>query len=186
MKPARVLITLALSLAAAACGRQRPAPVPREHAYPRIELYPAEYRNVAVDPPLDSLAINAAARLTAVGSQQGWFDISYPAYGITVNCTLTPTDGADDTEARIANRLERMARNVDGQTAEAVETGRATIIIAHRALRTPVQFLATDSTGGWILSGVAVGDFQPSTDPDSVAPIVDAVADDMIYMLRQL
>lgn len=184
MKPLGLLITVA-GVLACGCGEKSPAPVPREHAYPRVGLYPAAYRNVAVGLAIDSLAVNASARFRAVDGKPGWFDIVYPAYGITVNCTLTPLAGADDASERLANRLERMARNVEGQTVEAVETGRATVLIARRALRTPVQFLATDSAR-WLLSGVAVGDFPAATDPDSVAPIVDAVADDIIHMLRQL
>lgn len=164
-------------LGLAACSG-RPAAVPRQHAYPRVNLYPAEYREVRLPAAPGAIAVNDSARVDSVGP--GWFNIVYPAYNLTVNCTLLPYSA----EA-VANRRERMDLNLAGARAEVVETPRGVMVVAPGAMRTPVQFLATDSAG-WILSGVAVATLPADADADSVAPVVDALSTDILFMLNQL
>lgn len=179
------ILAVAAGLALGACSggseeRPAPVPVPRPRAYPRLHLYPASYRTVNLGNI--ALQVNDSARLSS--DRPRWLDIAYPAYGITVNCTLT-----DVTPASLAsvldNRSERMARNLGGASAELMQWPGATVIVADRALRTPVQFLATDSAT-YVLSGVAVADWPEATRPDSVAPYVSAVAADITHMLQSL
>lgn len=174
---------VALLLLVCSCTKQ-PAPVPREHAYPRPTLYPDTYHSVAMPFGIDSIAVNDSAQIIPNAERADWFDIVYPAYNITINCSLTAVNSST-FESALNNRGERLMRNIDGQYAEAINVSGATLLIARQSLRTPVQFLATDSAT-WILSGVAVADFPPTTNPDSVAPIINSVANDIIHLLNHL
>ncbi len=173
-----------LPLVALGCGHKSPVAVPRPRAYPRVALHGAAYRAVAVD-GMDSLRVNAAARVSE--RRPGWVDIDYPDYGMAVNCTLTR--GGDIRQA-LANRAERMALNVGDAAGEVAQfrsrSGlHVTVLTVSEALRTPLQFVATDSAT-MIFSGAAVGNFAAGADPDSVAPLIEAVGVDLFHMLRNL
>lgn len=185
MKPAASLLlslTLgALALMQGACSGS-PAPIPRQRAYPRPLIYPAAYHRVDLPFGPAGIAVNDSAIVTTPAP--GWIDIRYPAYGITVNCTLTAVSPATLRQT-LDNRTERIARNLGQARAEALELNSGRLIVAPGALRTPVQFIATDSAS-YVLSGAAVTDFPPTADPDSVAPLIDAVATDLTFLLRNL
>lgn len=192
MKTAALLACAALTATtwlACSCGRERPAPVPRPKAYPRAALYEGAYVPVTVDGfEDDTLQLNACAQVSR--PRPGWLDARYPAYGITLNCTMTHPAGAGAMESALANRAERMALNVGGEDAVmqsfTSRSGRyVTVLTSARALRTPVQFIATDSVG-FLFTGSAVGDFSAGTDADSVAPVIKAVEADIIHMLKEL
>lgn len=177
----RCLPFLCLMALSAGCAR-RPAPVPRPHAFPRIEVYPETYHAV------NNLMINDSARFEP-GVTEGWFDIVYPAYNVRVNCTLTHTESSLHLQSVIDNRIERLERNAAGAPGELTELTSTEgvggmLIVTPGALATPVQFLATDSAR-YVLSGSAVF-ASPGASPDSVAPIVNAIERDMIYMLKHL
>lgn len=164
-----------------ACSR-RPAPVPRPQAWQRIELYPEVYSDV------NGMMINDSARIEP-GEIDGWFDIVYPAYNVRINCTLTHTESPVQLQSVIDNRLERLERNAGGASGEMIELTSAggigsLLMVTPGALATPVQFLATDSTRR-VLSGSAVF-ASPGQSPDSVAPVVEAIERDIIYMLSNL
>lgn len=122
--------------------------------------------------------INDSARVDSVAP--GWFNIVYPAYGITVNCTLTRSGNIGEV---LANRLERLERNLGGRPAQQAAWDGRWLIVAPAALKTPVQFLMTDSVG-YVLSGVAVSQWDASTAIDSVSPQIEALAADIAYMLK--
>lgn len=169
-----------MPLLLAACSEKAPVPTPRAEAYPRINLYPPTFRSVEITAGTDlrrEILVNDSA--VVVNKQPGWYDIVYPAYGITVNCTLTPY-----TAEALLNRMERIDRNLGNSKAEAISMPEGIVLVAPGALRTPVQFIATDSVTT-ILSGVAVSNFTPATSVDSVAPIIYAIADDMRALISR-
>lgn len=161
---------------------ERHAPVPRPQAWARIELYPETYREV------DGLMINDSARVEP-GNSDGWFDIVYPAYNVRINCTLTRVGSPDGLQDVIANRLERLERNAGGAAGEMTELKSVggvsgLLMVTPGALATPVQFLATDSAR-CVLSGTAVF-ASPGVTTDSVAPVVEAIERDIVFMLKNL
>lgn len=174
-------LTILLAGSAAVSCSERPVATPRERAYPRPRLYPTEYTTVRTftSAPGD-LLVNDSARIVIHAENPNWVDILYPAYGITVNCTLTPY-----SPDAIANRNERIQRNLRGHRAEVAGFQRGIMVVSPQTLGTPVQFLATDSAT-WVLSGTAVSNFAPGTPPDSVEPLIDAVAVDIALMINNL
>ncbi len=175
MAPGRVIPLLAALAVCAGC-KQRPAPTPRPEAYPRIAVYEPTYR-IASFGPLQ-LAVNDSARIDSLAP--GWFNIVYPAYGITVNCTLTD---AGNLARTLDNRHDRFRRNLGSRRAQVLRIGGSELFVAPEALKTPVQFIMTDSTS-FVLSAVAVSQWNETTNPDSVAPQINALAADIAYMLK--
>lgn len=171
MKPLPLLLAVAALLGA--CSR--PAPVPRPEAYPRVAVYPESYRPVRFGPL--QLMVNDSARVDSLSPQ--WFNIVYPAYGVTVNCTLTL--GADWADV-LANRRERIGRNLGDRHAQVASAPGRELIVAPTALSTPVQFLITDSAS-FVLSGVAVSSWPPTAPVDSVKPQIEALAIDLAHIL---
>lgn len=157
-------------------GCSRPTPTPRPDAYPRVEVYPATYRPVSFGPV--ELMVNDSARVDSLSPQ--WFNIVYPAYGVTVNCSLTPGDGWAEV---LANRRERISRNLGDRQGQVVSAPGREIIVAPTALSTPVQFLMTDSAS-YVLSGVAVSAWGATVPPDSVRPQIEALAVDLAHILK--
>ena len=175
MTPQRI-IPLLVALAAGAGCSQRPAPTPRPEAYPRIAVYEPQYHPVSFGAL--QLAVNDSARIDSIAP--GWFNIVYPAYGITVNCTITD---AKNLAATLLNRHDRFRRNLGGRKAQVLRMPGSELIVAPEVLKTPVQFILTDSAT-FVLSGVAVSRWDETTNPDSVAPQINALAADIAYMLK--
>ena len=58
------------------------------------------------------------------------------------------------------------------------------LAMTRSSLTTPLQILAHD--GKNVISGALYFNFSPSTSPDSVSPIVDAVNRDLIHTLKHI
>lgn len=186
---ARNVITALAATLLTACSSGTPPPaVPRPEAYPRPRLYPADYVAVsAAATPFAPLLVNSSASVDTTATEPGWFNICYPLYDITVNCTAITTASL---HRALENRYERMAINTAGNRAE-IETlttpagTHLTIISSPDSRRTPLQFLATDSVAS-LLFGVVVVNAAPDSPADSIAPFIDAVQADLRHMLLNL
>lgn len=174
---------LATLLLAGCIGTEnRPAAVPRPRAYPRQEIYPATYSPSQVGNL--TLMTNDSAHIKTDGL---WADINYPAYGVTVNCTVTPVT-ATTVATVLDNRAERMALNSGGAYGEitrlTTESGASATLLSTPARGlTPLQFIATDSVS-YVLSGAAT--LQGAASPDSIRPIIEAISADLLYLLQKL
>lgn len=162
-------------------------------AYPRPVIYDTVY-NADHGLPA-SFAVNAAATVlekeseTQAGeSGARWIDIVYPAYGATVYCTFTPVADSGERTSAVENRMERMSLNLGDNIGERTEIqsigGYQTILLTTlgRTL-TPVQFLSTGEK--WVISG-AMQFADPNVRADSVMPMIEAVAADIIHTARIL
>lgn len=179
----RLLLIIASLLILAGCsGSQKPQPVPRPQAWPRLSEIPESYRQV------NGVMVNDSAQVTD-GESEGWFDITYPAYNVRINCTMLTVNSPAELSEAIENRLERLERNSAGAPGEITElTSRegwgCLLMSTPSAVATPVQFLATDSVSR-LFSGTAVFSGK-DLNADSVAPAVAVIERDLLYMLKEL
>ncbi len=172
------------------CGERRQPPVPRQHAYQRIELYDRDYKTVEAG-GVDIL-VNRCARLlgdstSSTGSR--WLTWSYPRYRATVYLTVTPVNPVTLSDV-IDNRLERISLNAYGTHPEVCEAGNGkfdgAVYVSMSGTATPVQFLSTDNLSTVVSGAVSLDDEAAVANNDSVAPVIRALKADMIEMLESL
>ena len=191
-----VLLALATIAACAGCRQHNATDdthIPRRHGYPRINLYDADYR--ITDVANVSFLINTGAQIALTDSftkRTGtWFNITYPRYGAVIHCTITQAP-TQKLEAIIDNRAERMALNTGGAYTEVTDfepqAGHeitAQMLVTPAESVTPLQFLASDGKHT-VISGSMTFRTNAHTQPDSVAPIIAAIRDDLTTMLNSL
>lgn len=159
------------------------AAVPRPRAYPRVETYPMQYRDLTVGPL--KLKVNSSAESIVDGL---WADVNYSAYEMAIYITVTQINDAD-LEAVMNNRTERMALNLGGAQGELTQfmtdNGAWAVMVTSRSGSglTPIQFLATDSTE-WVVSGVVTS--VGAANADSIKPTIDAIKNDVLELLMRL
>lgn len=180
----------AMVTALVACSKSDTA-VPREHAYPRITLYDTVYRAVEVSPVC--FDVNDGAEIL---DRDGACDIHYPRYNATIYVGVAAVKPENGTIAEHwANRLQRMALNLDGVPAhygdiEMPHGCVARLVIADGLTATPVQGLYADS-GGIVVSAAAFmhdGTLaqRGSAAVDSLRPVTEALTADMLRLLRTI
>ena len=156
----------------------------------RIEPYAAEYS--AYDSLPLQLQVNSSAKVleaddasTPEGSH--WINISYPRFGSTVYCTYVDVTPAS-LDRHLRNRYERIEKNVRGTMrnvlfADSITGISSDVFFAAEGNVVPLQFISTDSAT-FVFSGAVF--IPPAANAVSVAPIVDNISDDVMYMLQNL
>lgn len=181
----------AMVTALVACSKSDTA-VPREHAYPRITLYDTVYRAVEVSPVC--FDVNDGAEIL---DRDGACDIHYPRYNVTIYVGVAAVKPENGTvAAHWANRLQRMALNLDGVPAHYGDVvtspgSIARLVIADGLSATPVQGLYADTVSGIVVSAAAfMHDGTPaqrgSAAVDSLRPVTEALTADMTRLLRSI
>lgn len=160
-------------------------PVPRQYAYPRIQVPEALYRQDTIG----SVAVAVNASAVTDSPEAGWLTATYPGLDAEIYFTLTPLT-ADNAESLIANRVERLSMNTGGAPTEVVETvnpnaWECTLLVTPSGSPTPVQFLAVEP-GKWMLSGSAMIAGATSAPKDSIRPTVDMLRRDITHLLNTL
>ena len=166
--------------------------VPRPEGYPRIALYEAVYRSDSIGPVIfESNAGTAVTERRQGADGTGWLTLAYPRYGATLYLTASPAT-ASTLGGIIDNRLERISLNIGGATTELTELtgkggwhGRVTLTPSGSA--TPLQIFATSPRGDCVVSGALFLErAATATSPDSLAPALEAVRDDLIHAVNAL
>lgn len=172
---------LAAGFMLAACGGGNDRTVPRRKAYPRVELYDTVYSRIDSLPV--KLDVNSAVTVGIRRHSDSifWIDVAYPRYGATIHYTLQLASGESLSRA-IDNRMERMALDLGGATAEITELSSpggvgSVISVAPSAALTPIHLLSTDSCG-FLLSGTV--EFR-TPDMERNAPAVKAIYGDLLH-----
>lgn len=181
---------IGLSLLCASCGggrEERPKPLPT--AWHRIEMPDSAYREVSAEGV--AMQVNSGAVTAETQREDGvWIDISYPTFpSARVYLTLNRLRPGEIHDA-VANRLQRITLNTGGLPTERLEFTNPAgweclLTLTPSSVTTPVQAVATGGDGR-ILSATLYISVPQHTDPDSVAPVVDAVRRDMTVMLNGL
>lgn len=178
------------ALMASGCGNTGERTVPKPQAYHRISVPDSIYTTYSADGV--SLPVNADAVVSDSIREGGrWLDISYPQFpGSKLFLTITDTD-ASVLPALIENRTERIRLNTAGAPTELTELTsdggwKGALFVTRSSLTTPLHILAHNPEGDKLLSGALYISPTPSATPDSIAPIVSAVARDLLTTLKQL
>lgn len=194
MKGVTAFVTAASLLLIACSGRSNgdaDGSVPLPEAYPRINTYPARY--VVYDSLPVLLSVNSAVTPVAKPGRTPGLDITYPHYNATVYLTVIGDAVADFDQiwdarrARIDNNIGDMATSAIEITSRADSSFVTAIVQAKSATQTPVQLLAASRRHGIIVTATAfLHDKITATNLDSVAPAINAIADDMQRLASDL
>lgn len=183
-------LTIPVVLALSACGGKGDyTPVPRPEAYPRIAEMAEEFDTVHALSV--SLVVNRDARLVVKDSVSliQSADVVYPREGVTVYITVVNgLSEPADMERAIDARLHRIDANLAGTPAQvlSVESHSAfdkRIVRATGTTSTPVQLLGTDAKRGILVTATAFMNTTPATPYDSIAPLIDRLADHLSRLI---
>lgn len=184
----RLVIATAILAILCACSGSGHRAVPRPEGYPRIAVPDTVYADTTLGPITFSLNSAATATLTPRGRQQ-WINLRYPSLPeVEIYLTVSTAEG-DDMRSMLENRLERIAldsRGLPTQTTDIASAGQweARLYTTPGNIATPFHILAT--RGHTLLSGAAYLRYPQSTQPDSVAPVIEALRRDLTVMLHSL
>ena len=177
------IVTGVVMLMSAGCGRT-PQPVPKPDAWPRIEPYGEAYSR-----DIDGFAVNDSA-LVAAGDSAGWYTVVYPRYGGAILYLTFATVEPARIDNVLDTRAERMALNSGGgrsSITHLVSEGGfdCSMMRTPAGTVTPLQFLASRGDGR-VVTGALFIDGASVAQPDSFAPVVDAVERDLLHALKHL
>jgi len=204
----------ALAACSSADSKHADTPVPRPHAFPRVDIYPAEYRILdslplavtvnshagiirkpSANPSAKPSTKNSEFSVSSVFSNlhSSAADIRYPNYGATVHLSVIRLPRPDSAHImRLTDdRIERIGLNIGNSQTVTTEdvnaAGFSTLIVTTvDATPTPVQMMASDGAQ-FIVSATAFIPFQPSSlATDSLRPIINALNADIQTMAKSI
>ena len=185
-----LIISITAAIAADSCsGAENDSAVPKPEGWPRIELPGRNHSIHTAGPATLMFNSDADVSMQQKADASWWITVTYPQFSnATLYLTLSPVSRRE-TSAIMDNRRERMELNSGGATTVITELTSAgnwhcELAETRTSLTTPVQLLATDSAS--VLSGAFYLDLPAGSSPDSIAPIVRTVRDDMLYLLKNL
>ena len=178
-----IAFLIAIGVIAISCSEKR-VPVPRPTAYPRIErLYDTAY--TCAYRPLN-IMLNKNAEIT--GNANG-FRVRYSGYGASIYCSYSNSDNTRDFAETLQKREDRVIMDAGNEKPEVYKLNNdngkcfSKIYYTLENSITPIHFISTDSISH-IVSGTLVID--NATNPDSIAPIVSYLNDDISYLIQHL
>lgn len=118
-----------------------------------------------------------------------WFNMNYPQYDATIYCTYLPVDGTN-----VAQFLDESYRSAYGHVSKAdgiLQTQyenslHHTVGVLYDikgSVASPIQFYITDSVSNFFRGSLY---FNHAVKPDSVAPIVQYIREDIVSMMETL
>lgn len=186
-------VAIISALVLSECTADDIKPIPRRTAYPRIEICDTTYCKSALLPI--TLEINSKATAISLNNKHGndksqWIDINYPTYNGVLSCTFSPATDTFSLNKILENRTERIALNLGETSFEVTDISNiygisGKIYFTQTNMVTPLMFVATDHDK-WVLSGSFGFNSSQVITFDSVAPIIEAVNNDLIHAIKNL
>lgn len=186
IRPLFLIVTFLALLSG--CNGKTDTVVPRRTAYPRVQLYDTIYKELPTTTFMIMVNASTEAELSRRSDTDIWINIRYPRYKATLSLTLLETAGERLRNA-LDNRSERMSLNLNGVKYQSFRTFHndisAIMPVAESPCVTPVQILASDNRS-FLLTGALTFDGDTVREIEEIAPAVNAVKDDIIYMINHL
>lgn len=188
------LFTFTSILILSSCGgNSEPAFFPKPKGFHRI-LFPAhQYQqlNTANLPYTFEYSKHAKVlKDTSYKAEKEWIHINYPAYDATISITYKPILnnmdsllGYTNTSHRLTGKHQVRASAITETVVKTKQNLGAVLFELEGEVPSPFQFYVTDTTENFLR---AVLYFETSTKNDSLAPVINYIKEDMVYMLNTL
>jgi gliding motility-associated lipoprotein GldD len=193
----RLLMVCSLPLLFFACGDGVP-PVPKPRAYPRVEFperaylpLQADYCSFTFERPASTEVVQETNFFDEAPADPCWFDLRLaPALNGSIHFSYYPVESYEQWE-ELRDQAFELA-GVHNQRASDIQE-----IVIHREgervhgiafdiagpAASPFQFFLTDTTDHFLRGALY---FDTRVDPDSLAPVVDYVKEDIFRIVETL
>lgn len=186
-----LLILLCISIFVSSCSSD--APTPRRYAYPRVDTYPQKYSSIVNSADVN-IEVNTAARIVAdsvADADTWWITLSYPKYKANLYITVNKCNSKSQLQDVIANRVQRISLNTGGKDFEQVdlqseEDFKSKIFTIRGGSMNPVMFISSNQRNCVVSGSLYFLDSNAVSKVDSIAPIIDAVSNDIIHLAKHL
>ncbi len=162
--------------------------VPRPEGYFRIDRLDTSYMAISIDYPV-TFEISSLARCEQDVARTEWLNIAYPHYAATLWCCYIPLTRENYYHKLLESRelvyvhLTKSTEILAQSYADEMNNKFAMVYILGGDTATPLQFEVTDSTT-YLFRGALY--FDAPVRRDSVAPVVDYIADDVYRIVESL
>lgn len=166
------------------CNSGDTVAVPRQRAYPRIELPDSSFSSQSVSGI--SLEVNKAANVTI---DNNFVTACYPTLNATLYITVSTVDSSTHEEV-LHNRMERFMLNLGDTEGTLLELStpngfEGSIISTRPAITTPLQFIVTNNRDK-VVSGSAFMPEASAITSDSLAPVATMLQRDILHLVKTI
>lgn len=186
-----LLILLCISISVSGCSSD--APTPRRYAYPRVDTYPQKYSSIVNSADVN-IEVNTAVRIvtdSVADADTRWITLSYPKYKANLYITVNKCNSKSQLQDVIANRVQRISLNTGGKDFEQVDLQseadfKSKIFTIRGGSTNPVMFISSNQRNCVVSGSLYFLDSNAVAKVDSIAPIIDAVSNDIIHLAKHL
>ncbi len=184
-----VFVSILLAICIFGCKNEKSVSIPRQQAFPRMELqYDTTYQ--CVYSPFN-IQVNENAKLNTenLETENSGFSLRYDKYSATLYCSFAKNLPKDSLNAMLQRRYARIALDLGEASADTYRFNNienncsAVIVYSEQNCATPVHFVATDSCRN-VVSGVVVMD--RIFNYDSIAPAINYLNKDVAHLINNL
>jgi gliding motility-associated lipoprotein GldD len=190
-----LLAFFALILAFTACDEE--APVPKPHAYPKVDYptraykpFDANYCQLAFEQPVYANLVRDTTFFDQKAGSDCWFNLEVPQLNATIHCSYYPITNRQRFDELIADAAELANKhNIKASYIEEVQFQNPAqkvygmIYNIEGPAASPYQFYATDSVRHFLRGALY---FRSQARPDSLAPVVAFMKQDVNRLVKTL
>lgn len=167
-------------------------PIPRQYAYPRICEFCNEY--VPVNNEELNIERNKSAVIdvdSVVDNNSRWLTLFYPHCNSKLFITINKTLCSETFNQVLENRIQRFSLNIGGNVYEQFDVGNQNgfntqILRIKSTSANPVMFISTNNHDIIVSGTMYLQDVNAISKPDSIAPIVDYLFQDIAQIAKTL
>lgn len=184
----RVLLFNLLIIMALSCGEER-VNTPKPRMYPKVDYPTKEYEpfvleacNFSFQKPKYSTVKTGIKFFDEKSSHPCWFDLQLKDFNGSIHFSYNPINDANALDKLVSDAFRIVEQhNTKAEYREEVlienKNGvNGLLFNLEGPVASPINFFLTDTTQHFVRASLY---FNASVDPDSIAPILDFVSDDM-------